>query len=77
MDRTQASYDLPLLNRGHPYVPDAGRTAEDDEDRYFDAESKIKQRTHLTDDEFRRIYKDTMRFFTEQERFQHRPEETM
>lgn len=72
MDRTQASYDLPLLNRGHPYVPDAGRTAEDDEDRYFDAESKIKQRTHLTDDEFRRIYKDTMRFFTEQERFQHR-----
>lgn len=72
MDRALASYDMPLLNRGHPYEPSGIRTAEDDKDIAFDAESKLNKRTHLSKERFSQIYKDTMRFFTEQERFLHK-----
>lgn len=68
MDRTQASYELPMLNRGIPYVPDAGRTVEDDVPLIYDAVSTLHRRTHVLPDEFEYIYRDTMRFFTEQER---------
>lgn len=70
MDRSQASYELPMLNRGIPYVPDAGRTREDDEAISFDAASSIRKRTHISQQRFEEIYKGTMRFFVDQERYQ-------
>lgn len=70
MDRNLASYELPMLNRGLQYIPDAGRTIEDDAPLIYDAVSSLRKRTHITQNEFDYIYKDTMRFFTEQERFQ-------
>lgn len=70
MDRTQSSYELPMLNRGTPYVPEAGRTREDDEALVYDAASTLKKRTHISQIEFERIYIDTMRFFAIQERLQ-------
>lgn len=69
MDRNQASYELPMLNRGIPYIPDAGRTIEDDETMSFDADSRLlTRRHHLTPMDFNRIYRGTMRYFTEVER---------
>lgn len=70
MDRTQSSYELPMLNRGVAYVPEAGRTREDDEALVYDAASTLKKRTHISQIEFERIYVDTMRFFAVQERLQ-------
>lgn len=70
MDRNQASYEIPMLNRGLKYIPDAGRTMEDDAPLIYDAVSSLRKRTHITQQEFDYIYKDTMRFFTEQEKFQ-------
>lgn len=70
MDRSLASYELPMLNRGIPYVSDAGRTEEDDRPLIYDAISSLRKRTHIKQDEFEYIYRDTMRFFTEQEKFQ-------
>ncbi len=70
MDRSLATYDVPLLNRDEPYIPDAGRTQEDDIPLVYDAVSSLRKKTHITQDEFERIYKDTMRFFTVQEKFQ-------
>ena len=70
MDRSLASYDMPLLNRGHPYIPEAGRTKEDDEAISYDAVTKLHARTHISSYRFDEIYKDMMRFFTQQERFQ-------
>lgn len=70
MDRSLASYDMPLLNRGHPYIPEAGRTKEDDEAISYDAATKLHARTHISSYRFDEIYKDMMRFFTQQERFQ-------
>ena len=72
MDRSLATYDVPLLNRGEPYVPDAGRTFEDDDAQIYDANSNLRRRTHLTQEQFEAIYRDTMRFFTIQERHQFR-----
>lgn len=69
MDRSQASFDSPMLNRGIPYVPDAGRTMEDDAPLVYDVVSTLRKKTHISQDEFERIYKDTMRFFTDQEKF--------
>lgn len=70
MDRSLASYEHPLLNQGIPYQSDAGRTIEDDTPLVYDAISSLRKRTHISQPEFERIYKDTMRFFTDQERFQ-------
>ena len=70
MDRSQASYEIPMLNRGLKYVPDSGRTIEDDAPLIYDAVSSLRKRTHISQQEFEYIYRDTMRFFTEQERFQ-------
>lgn len=69
MDRSLASYDRPLLNQGLPYIPDAGRTVEDDAPLVYDVASSLRKKTHISQDEFERIYKDTMRFFTDQEKF--------
>lgn len=70
MDRSLASYEKPLLNQGLPYIPDAGRTREDNEAISYDAASAIRKRTHISQSKFEQIYRDTMRFFTEQERYQ-------
>ena len=72
MDRSLATYDKPLLNQGLPYVSDSGRTAEDDIPLVYDAISLLRKRTHISQSEFETIYRDTMRFFTVQERFQFR-----
>lgn len=72
MDRGLASYEKPLLNQGHPYIPDAGRTIEDDEAIVYDACSQMRKKTHIGQMEFEHIYHDTMRFFTETERFQYK-----
>lgn len=70
MDRSLASYDVPLLNRGVPYVSEAERTKEDDVPIVYDAVSALRKRTHISIQKFDYIYRDTMRFFTEQERLQ-------
>lgn len=68
MDRSLATYEKPLLNQGIPYVPEAGRTIEDDEAMIYDADSVLRRRkTHLSPIEFDKIYNNTMRFFTEME----------
>ena len=72
MDRSLASYDKPLLNQGIPYVPDANRTDEDDYAKTYDAmapNSVFRKRTHISAQQFSYIYNDTMRFFTEMERY--------
>lgn len=68
MDREKATKEVPLLN-GTAYVPEAGRTKEDDEASIFDVASVLRKQTHISDAQFNRIYKSTMRFFTEQEKF--------
>lgn len=72
MDRSLASYEQPLLNRGHPYISESNRTKEDNEDIIYDAKATLKSRTHIPEQRFLQIYRDCMRFFTEQERLQHR-----
>lgn len=69
MDRSLASYDRPLLNQGVPYEPDAGRTAEDDAPLVYPVAATLHKKTHISEGEFQRIYKDTMRYFTEQEKY--------
>lgn len=77
MDRSLASYEKPLLNQGLPYIPDAGRTREDDEALPFDAVSVLRKRkTHLSPNDYEKIYNDTMRFFTETERFHYKQYQT-
>ena len=61
--------DIPLLNRGHPYVSQAGRTREDDEALSFDAAGRLREKMHLSPQRFMQIYNSAMRFFTQQERF--------
>ena len=73
MDRNLATKERPLLNQGMPYISDANRTEEDDFSMTYDAQSMMrKKRTHLSQVDFERIYKSTMRFFTEQERLQYK-----
>ncbi len=72
MDRKLATFDVPLLNRDEPYVPDAGRTKEDDVAEYFDANSNLIGRLVMADTDYFRIYKDVMRYFTKMERLQYR-----
>lgn len=72
MDRSLATKEVPLLNRGEPYIPDAGRTLEDDQAIVYDAASGIKKRTHVSQLDFERIYNDTMTFFTQMEKYQYK-----
>lgn len=72
MDRSLATKEVPLLNRGEPYVPDAGRTYEDDNSITFDAANAMKQRTHISQSRFETIYRDTMRYFAVQEKFSYK-----
>lgn len=68
-DRSLATKELPLLNRGG-YVSESNRTPEDDEALVFDTTSLLKKRTHISQIEFDKIYKDTMNYFTQQEKYQ-------
>ncbi len=69
MDRSLATKERPLLNQGIPYVPDAGRTREDDFPLVWEAASKLKKaRTKMSDNEFDRIYMSIMTFDRETER---------
>ena len=72
MDRALATKERPLLNQGLPYIPDAGRTMEDDTAIVYDAISSIRRRTHLSPQEFEKIYNDTITFFTVTERLQYK-----
>ena len=72
MDRALATKERPLLNQGQPYIPDAGRTMEDDTAIVYDAISSIRRRTHLSPQEFEKIYNDTITFFTVTERLQYK-----
>lgn len=72
MDRKLATKDRPLLNQGLPYIPDAGRTEEDDIASTYDASGIIRGRTHMSEQQFNHIYRSAMRFFTEQEKYSFR-----
>lgn len=72
MDRSLATKEVPLLNRGEPYVPDAGRTFEDDNDVSFDTAGAMRQRTHISQSRFEEIYRDAIRYFAVQERFSYK-----
>ena len=76
MDRALASKEHPLLNQGLPYIPDAGRTDEDDIAMVWDAGTSLRGRTHMTQSRFNSIYHNTMRFFTEQEKYAFRQYQT-
>lgn len=69
LDRKTATKERPLLNRGIPYIPEAGRTEEDDIALIYDIGSQLRGRTHITAPLFDRIFHSTMRFFTEQEKY--------
>lgn len=69
MDRSLATKEVPLLNRGEPYIPDAGRTIEDDEAIVYDAATRIRERTHISQRDFERIYSTTMKYYTVQEKY--------
>ena len=69
MDRSLATKERPLLNQGIPYVSEANRTREDDTEIMYDTSSALSKRTHVSNIEFDRIYKDTIRYFTIQEKF--------
>lgn len=69
MDRSLATFDVPLLNRGEPYIPDAGRTREDDEAMIFDVRGITRERTHISQRDFDKIYNQTMRYYTIQEKY--------
>lgn len=71
-NRASATPEMPVLNRNTPYIPDAGRNREDDVPMVFDAASLIHRRTHLSTNDFNRIYHDTMTFFTDTEKLQYR-----
>lgn len=80
MDRALASKERPLLNQlldaNLPYIPDAGRTDEDDIAMVWDAGTSMRGRIHMTQRRFEEIYKSTMRFFTEQEKYAFRQYQT-
>lgn len=69
MDRKLGTKEVPLLNRGEPYIPDAGRTYEDDHSVSYDTAGSMRQRTHISQSRFEEIYRDTIRFFAVQEKF--------
>lgn len=71
MDRSLATNEIPLLNRREEYIPDAGRTLEDDKSSFYDAAAVLRRKTHLSQVDFDKIYHDTIRFFTETERLQY------
>ena len=70
MDRSLATKDHPLLNMGVPYVSEGTRTKEDDTEIMYDTSSALSKRTHVSQIEFNRVYRDTIRYFTIQEKFQ-------
>ncbi len=69
MDRSLATKEVPLLNRGEHYIPEAGRTMEDDVALTYDAKGTIRERTHMSARDFERIYNATMKYFTVQEKY--------
>lgn len=69
LDRKSATKESPLLNRGIPYVPEAGRTKEDDVAMVYDVGAQLRGRTHITAPVFDKIFHSTMRFFAEQEKY--------
>ena len=69
MDRSLATFDVPLLNRNEPYIPDAGRTDEDDNAMVYEAAATLRERTHISRDDFHTIYSQTMQYFTIQEKY--------
>ena len=70
-DRSLATKELPLLNRGG-YVAESNRTKDDDEVLVYDTSSMINQRTHISLEKFEQIYRNTLRYFTQQEKYQYR-----
>lgn len=76
LDRNLASMELPLLNRGIPYVSEADRTEEDDVALVYDVGTKLRGRTHISAPVFDKIFHSTMRFFTEQEKYAFRAYQT-
>lgn len=69
MDRSLATKEVPLLNRDEPYIPDAGRTREDDEALIYDAKGVMRERTHISARRFEEIYNSTMKYYTVQEKY--------
>lgn len=69
MDRSLATFDVPLLNRDEEYVSEANRTEKDDVALSFDTSSALRQRTHLSPSRFEAIYRETVKYFTIQEKY--------
>lgn len=58
-----------MINRGESYVPEAGRTREDDEPLIFDVKGLMRVQTHVSQKRFEEIYSQVMRYFTIQEKY--------
>ncbi len=69
MDRSLATKEVPLLNRDEPYIPDAGRTLEDNEALVYDIKKLMRERIHISARRFEEIYIATMRYYTIQEKY--------
>lgn len=76
MDRSLATKEVPLLNRDEPYIPDAGRTREDDEALVYDAKGVMRERTHISGRRFEEIYNATMKYYCVQEKYLFRQYQT-
>lgn len=80
LDRNLATKEEPLLNRlahnGESYVPEAGRTLEDDEALIYDVQGDLVRRTKMKFEDFERIYNTTMNYYTVQEKYLYRKYQT-
>ena len=76
MDRSLATKEVPLLNRDEPYIPDAGRTRDDDEALIYDAKGVMRERTHISAKRFEDIYNATMKYYCVQEKYLFRQYQT-
>ena len=72
MNAEQAKTARPLINKDAPYVSTGVRTKKDDLVSFYDAHSKIRYRTLLSETEFERIYRTEMKFFRETESLQYK-----
>lgn len=73
LDRNLATKEKPLLNllasQNKSYESESNRTEEDNKAIIYDIGGSIRERTHISPQEFDKIFNSTMRFFTEQEKY--------
>lgn len=75
MDRSTATYDRPLLNT-HEYEPEYQDKWDSDIQDIMEIAEKLRPRTHISQERFYQIYRDTIRYFSQTEKFSYRQYQT-